>query len=125
MRLFKRAAASEPVGFDLRGLDSTRVRVKGTVNYVPDALREDVGGTVYTLRREPSNKHDRNAIVVIWEGRKVGYVSATKAALLAPLLDEIGAGDFIVNGMGAYTNSIRLWVDLPKVPALRGLVRSR
>lgn len=118
---FKRRGASAPDGVDLRGLPSIRIRVRGTTNYIPDELREHVGGTVYMLRREPDNVHDGSAIGVFWEGRKVGYVSAAKAAALAPLLDRIG-GDVVVSGMGAYTSSIRLWVDLPRVPELRRFV---
>lgn len=98
------------------------MRVKGTVNYVPDALREHVGGQVYVLRREPDNAHDVNAIAVLWEGKKVGYVSAVKAQAMAPLLDQLGSRDFVVSGMGAYTSSTRLWVDVPKIPALRKFV---
>lgn len=124
---FKRrpAVPLAPEGLDLRELESTRVRVKGTSYVIPDRLRENVGGTVYVLRREPSNVHDTNAIVVLWEGRKVGYVSAVKAASLAPLFDRLGGGDFVVSGMGAYTRSTRLWVDLPRVPALRAFVAAQ
>ena len=118
--------ASDPVlpdGVDLRHLESTRIRVKGTMALIPDSERETLGGRVYVLRREPKNKHDPNAIAVLSEGRKVGYVSASRAAMMAPLLDRIGS-DVLVNGMGAMTNSIRLWVDLPKAAALRGFVKA-
>lgn len=113
---------ADPDGVDLRSLEASRVRVKGTAAWVPAALRADVGGQVYVLRREPGNEHDANAIAVIWEGKKVGYVSAVKAQSMAPLLDRLGSRDFVVSGMGAYTNSTRLWVDLPKLPVLRKFV---
>ncbi|KZE90635.1 HIRAN domain-containing protein [Microbacterium sp. TNHR37B] len=121
----RRAASSVPVGaVDLRGLESTRVRVKGTAHYVAQELRESMGGPVYVLRREPGNPHDGWALAVWWGEQRVGYVSAAKAAALSPLLDRVG-DTFVVSGMGAYTNSTRLWVDLPKVPALRAFVGSR
>jgi hypothetical protein len=112
-----------PRGVDLRHLEAVRTRVKGTAALIPDSERERVGGTVYVLRREPSNPHDSNAIVVLSDGRKVGYVSAARAAMMAPLLDRIG-DDVLVAGMGAMTNSIRLWVDLPKADALRAFVKT-
>ena len=114
--------STHPNGVDLRSLEASRVRVKGTAAWVPAALRADVGGQVYVLRREPGNEHDANAIAVIWKGKKVGYVSAVKAQSMAPLLDRLGSSDFIVSGMGAYTNSTRLWVDLPKIAELRQFV---
>lgn len=121
----RRAEESIPAGLDLRHLESTRTRVKGSVNYVPEHLRHDVGGQVYVLRREPTNEHDTNAIVVLWKGRKVGYVSAVRAKAMSPLLDELGHRDFVVSGMGAYTNSTRLWVDLPRIAELRAFVADR
>lgn len=117
--------SAEVSAHDLRELESTRVRVKGTAAYVPGHLREHVGGTEYLLRREPDNPYDTNAIAVYWEGQKVGHVSAVKAAAMAPLLDVLGDTDYLVSGMGAYTRSTRLWVDLPKLPALRAYVRGR
>lgn len=55
-------------------------------NFIHDYL--DVDDPVF-LVREPSNAHDRNAILVrIAEGHDIGYVPATEARRLAPLLDE-------------------------------------
>lgn len=120
----RRAIEPDPEGFDLRSFPSVRVRVKGTVIYVPDELRANTGGTAYVLRREPDNDVDPMAIEVLWRKSKVGYVSASRAGLLAPLLDELGDHDFVVSGAGAVTNSIRLWVDLPRIPELRAFVRA-
>lgn len=41
------------------------------------------------LRREPTNPHDANAVMV-WAGRKVGYLSSTAAARHRPALDGLG-----------------------------------
>lgn len=40
------------------------------------------------LRREPSNRYDRNAIAVYWRGRQLGYVPARENAELAALMDR-------------------------------------
>lgn len=46
-----------------------------------------------SLRREPENRHDENAIAVIvqekpWKGMKVGYVPRQTASEIAPRLDR-------------------------------------
>ncbi|QBR75336.1 hypothetical protein E3O41_02375 [Microbacterium sediminis] len=101
------------------------MRVKGTAAYVPDRQRRQVGGSAYTLVREPNNAHDPNAVAVLGrEGRKVGYVSAARAAILAPLLDQLGADGYRVAGADATEYSVKLWVDIPKVDAMRTFVKS-
>jgi hypothetical protein len=44
-------------------------------------------GFTVELRREPTNTHDKNAIMVLYRGRKIGYFSAGNAADYAPLID--------------------------------------
>lgn len=44
-------------------------------------------GCRLTLEREPNNPKDRNAIMVLHEGRHLGYVGKEKAARLAPAMD--------------------------------------
>ena len=41
-----------------------------------------------TLEREPDNRHDANAIAVLIEGLKVGYIPRTDAAMLAEIMDR-------------------------------------
>ena len=126
-----RASAPAPVELDpahvadLRDLPSTRYRVKGSAFVVSDANRERFGGTEYQLRREPKNRHDGNAIAIYGQGHKVGYISAAKAASIAPLLDELPEVAFTVSGAGVLGNSIRLWVDVPSIPSLRQYVKAR
>lgn len=110
---------------DLRELPCTRYRIKGSAFVVSDLNRERFGGTEYQLRREPKNRHDANAIAVYGQGRRVGYISAAKAASIAPLLDVLPEMAFTVGGMGVVGNSIRLWVDVPSLPALRQYVKTR
>ena len=108
---------------DLRGLDFTRTRIKGTANYVTDAQRGEFGGTEYLLVREPQNQHDSSAVAVYGRGRKLGFISASKAASFAPLLDNHRADVFLIGGTTVIENSIRLWIDLPNVTALRSFMK--
>lgn len=110
---------------DLRELPSIRLRIKGSSNWVTDEERGKFGGIEYLLVREPKNRHDENAIAVHGKGRKVGYVSAAKAAVLAPLLDPLPFDAFKVGGTSVTENSIRLWVDIPKVVELRKFLKSK
>lgn len=110
---------------DLRLLDSTRMRIKGIGNYVGWNERNAVGGTEYVLVREPDNVHDSCAVLVLSDGRKVGYVSAARAKILAPLFDTLGSAGYVVGGTGPTSDSAQLWVDIPKADVLRAYVKSR
>ncbi|KFF58655.1 hypothetical protein JF66_17000 [Cryobacterium sp. MLB-32] len=110
---------------DLRGLPFSRYRIKGSAYVISDTNRERFGGTEYQLRREPKNRHDTHAIAIYGQGRMVGYISAAKAASIAPLLDVLPEVAFTVGGAGVVGNSIRLWVDVPSLPALRQYVKAR
>lgn len=64
--------------------------VAGAARHHAEALRSDAvaPGRKLTLRREPGNVHDGNAIVVGTEaGEQLGYVPRELAAELAPELD--------------------------------------
>jgi hypothetical protein len=104
---------------DLRPLASRRLRIVGVANYLHDRKRLLFGGVEYRLVREPQNIYDANAIAVYGQERKVGDLSAAKAASLAPILDRLGEAGFAVSGCGVTEASARLWVDLPQVPELR------
>lgn len=49
-----------------------------------DKLKPNVG---LTLRRHPTNKHDTNAVVVLWGQNPLGYVPRQLAAEIAPQMD--------------------------------------
>lgn len=108
---------------DLRHLDSIRLRIRGSFGSVTDAERKRYGGREYLLIREPDNAHDSNAVAVYGGDRRVGYVTAARASSIAPLLDLLDADAFRVTGAGVDSTSIRLWVNVPKVPALREHVK--
>lgn len=81
-------------------------------------------GSVLWVRREPSNRHDPNAIAIdmevpllwgLWKPRRhIGYVARERAARLAPRLDS---GDMIVRR--AYISNLYGldWKDFPDVTA--------
>ncbi len=109
---------------DLSALDAVRMRIKGSAYAVSDAERRRQGGAEYLLIREPDNEVDPSAVAVYgMKGVRVGYVSTARAASLSPLLAQLDADAFKVSGAGATASSIVLWVDVPRVDALRRFVR--
>lgn len=52
-----------------------------------------------TLRREPDNAHDSNAIRVELGGRGVGHLPRGLAASIAPLLDRFSIAHFSIAGL--------------------------
>jgi hypothetical protein len=109
---------------DLRGVKATRTRIVGSAYWVTDVGRAKHGGDEYLLVREPGNKWDANAVAVYGKGRKVGHLSEAKAAALSPIFDLLEFDGFKVAGESVSANSVRMWVDLPSVPALRSFVKS-
>lgn len=63
------------------------MRIAGTGYGVTQLGLVRLGGTEYLLVREPNTKWDANAIGVYGKVRKVGHLSADKAA---PILDPLG-----------------------------------
>ncbi|MET4003926.1 hypothetical protein ABIB48_002664 [Arthrobacter sp. UYCu511] len=104
---------------DLRSVQFKRTRIVGSAYWVTERERSRYGGTEYLLVREPTNKWDQYAVAVYGRGRKVGHLSEAKAAAFAPILDALGYDGYTVGGASVSVNSIRLWVDLPSIPALR------
>lgn len=104
---------------DLRELPSSRFRIVGTAYWLRDDERARYGGQEYELVREPENEHDENAVAVYGRGRKVGHLSAAKAAALASDLDRLGPASFVVSGDTVSEASMKMWVDIPRVPGLR------
>ncbi|WP_182480868.1 HIRAN domain-containing protein [Clavibacter californiensis] len=107
---------------DLRHLEARRLRVVGSSYVCSDRDRQIYGGTQYLLVREPDNRADVNAVAVYGKGRQLGYASSSKAGSLGPLLDRLGADAYLVDGASVTEASIKLWVDLPTLPALRAHV---
>lgn len=111
---------------DLRSVESVRMRVKGVGHYIDDDERLTIGGPQNLLVREPDNPHDSNAVrVTTLEGRMIGHVSAARAKIIAPMLDELGPYGFIVGGKSASAEENSFAVDIPRAEALRRFVKLR
>ena len=110
---------------DLSGLDSVRMRVKGVGHSVTADERDLYGDREYLLVPEPDNPTDPSAVAVYGKGRRVGYVSTSRAATVAPLLAQIGADAYRVTGTGTTPSSSMLWVDIPRMDALRKFARTQ
>jgi hypothetical protein len=109
---------------NLTGLESVRMRIKGPAYWLRDNERGKFGGREYLLIREPDNETDGAAVAVYGvAGRKVGHISTSRSAALAPVLDSMNADAFRVTGAGVTSASSQLWVDVPKMDALRRLAR--
>lgn len=52
-------------------------------------------GEVVTLKREPTNAYDKNAVQVFARGTMVGYLSAKQVSPIAAVMDKIGAPDLL------------------------------
>lgn len=116
----------EPSGMqiaDLRKLESIRTRIVGTGYQIEWGQRKRFGGASYLLVLEPENAVDPLAVAVYGRGRRVGYLSAKRAAMLHPLLTQINADAFRVAGKGVTENSGVLHIDLPRIPELRRYVK--
>lgn len=110
---------------DIREVESTRTRIKGSSYWATDNDRRRFGGAEYLLVCEPDNEVDPNAVAVYGvAGRKLGHLSEARAASLSPILSQVPGAAYRVTGEGATPTSIMLWVNVPKVGPLRAFMRS-
>lgn len=68
------------------------VRMVGLSFYLSDGIRAfhcgaRHGEVALTLRREPHNPHDANAVAIFCEGRRIAYAPAAEARVWAPVMD--------------------------------------
>ncbi len=104
---------------DLRHLPTITCRVRGLKYHVDEAPRAEYQSRGYLLVREPENAHDKDAIAVYSRGVRIGFVAASRAGSTAPLLDQLGAPAFRVDGRPDGYG--RVIVEVPTVPSLREL----
>ena len=45
-------------------------------------------GDALSLQREPDNKHDHNAVLVLWRGEKLGYLPRRENKSVAAAMDQ-------------------------------------
>ena len=80
-----RDASNKPWATEVIHFGRIVTRING-VRYYEAGGRLIAGGRL-TFKREPRNRHDKNAIAAYdSSGRKVGYIAAPIAAVLSPLI---------------------------------------
>ena len=78
------------------------------------------------LRREPENRHDTNAIAVIVDGERAGYVGQWYAARYAPTLDALESESITATAKVMRRNGAHdLYLDLLPPDALADWARAR
>ncbi|MDQ0662818.1 hypothetical protein QFZ35_001316 [Arthrobacter ulcerisalmonis] len=86
------SVATAPPGRTLHLKGDNDVFVVAGEYYPKDSQRVPIGQEfLVELRREPSNEHDKNAVMVLHKGRQIGYFSAFKAERYAQLLGIAGS----------------------------------
>ena len=55
---------------------------------LPARAAEIKVGDVLELKREPDNRHDANAVLVLWRGEKLGYLPRRENRAVARAMDE-------------------------------------
>jgi hypothetical protein len=108
---------------DVTAIPATLYRIVGQMHSVSDASRKKLGASEYLLVREPRNKVDPNAVAVVSQGRRIGYISAAKAAAVSPILAELPYDALRVRGAGTTDHSIKMHVGIPSATALKKFVK--
>lgn len=103
----------EPERREVRATPSgmTEIIVVGTEYYSGSSKLRANHSYVLTLKREPHNKHDRNAVAVLYRSTKVGYLSRYRAEQYKHLIDDAG-GKMSVSG---WKDGENVFVLLPRV----------
>lgn len=109
---------------DLTALEAVELRVVGTTYLVLHDERAGLAADHYTLVLDPENEHDPNAVAVYSHRRRVGYLSAAKAASYAPVLRSMEADGFLVGGTQREGKSAFV-ILLPKLPPLRAFAAAQ
>ncbi|MEB3331825.1 MAG: HIRAN domain-containing protein, partial [Synechococcaceae cyanobacterium] len=81
-------------------------------------------GDPLTLRHEPDNPWDANAVKVFWKGQWIGYIPKDMAALIAAEVPEAGSGlEAVVTGLTTTSqrDAFRLQISIPISRASRRL----
>jgi type II secretory pathway pseudopilin PulG len=81
-------------------------------------------GDPLTLRHEPTNEWDPNAVKVFWKNQWIGYIPKDMAALLAAEVPEAASGlDAVVTGLTTTSlrDAFRLQISIPISKASRRL----
>jgi hypothetical protein len=72
-----------------------------------EVWRELRVGDALELAREPDNPHDANAVLVLWRGRRLGYVPRRENGALAWALDRGSALRARISALAEHPNPAR------------------
>jgi HIRAN domain len=93
------------------------VRCVGMGSYLTPGERNRLDLSTAIAAPEPTNPVDKNAVAIInGDGRKLGYLSAAKAAGYAPIVAKLGALQLDCRMDGS-----QIMLSLPTLPALRAV----
>ena len=67
------------------------------------------------IRREPTNRYDTNAIMVLTEYGQVGYIGKDYSSILAPMMDAGAQFDVKVGDVGFYKNNHYLSIVIDEI----------
>jgi len=109
---------------DVKAVDAIRQRVRGLSYWVTSDERSKYGADEMFLVPEPGNEFDSQAVAVFSRGRKIGYLTSARAAMVFPLLVELPGIALRVRGEGRSGSSSALWVYVPETEPLRRHIRA-
>lgn len=81
-------------------------------------------GDPLTLRHEPDNVFDRNAVMVLWREQVIGYIPKDMAALIVDEVPDVATGvEAVVTGLTTTSlrDAFRLQISIPITKASRRL----
>lgn len=91
-----------------------------------DICKRIIPGQDLHLRREPWNKYDKNAVLVVLRGQNpkaIGYIKSEAAARLAPILDRGSKYDCVISKVFWPKGTMTILATLTTFPIPRGIPR--
>lgn len=80
-----------------------------------DIIKELKNGNNVTLRREPTNRYDTNAVAVFTEYGQVGYIGKDYSSILAPMMDAGTQLEAKIDETGEYKGKYYLSIVINEV----------
>lgn len=89
------------VTFRNKGTGESRSAI---IRELKEKYGDDVSSIKVEIKREPDNKFDANAVMVLADGKQIGYLGREYAAIIAPMMDDCEEFTATVKGIGEYKN---------------------
>ena len=78
-------------------------------------ISELTQGEQVIIRREPTNKFDTNAIMILSNNGQIGYIGKDYATILAPMMDAGTQFDAKVADVGEYKNKYYVSININEI----------